>query len=165
MKKDQWESWADGNPQRWGEKARQVCQQDWMKNGTHLVVQLGKMAHLLLARSAQSLPLAQPESRLYLLAAVPAEPLLGAFPGMAGWAPAAEGNPVVAGPSFTTSPLLPKSYPTTLPPLHPPIHSFSLASVSSPGMHCTSSHPRLIPSPFVPVFLGTPLQLQPVHLP
>lgn len=46
---------------------------------------LGTMAHLLLAHSAQSLPLAQPESRLYLLAAaVPAEPLLGAFPGMAG---------------------------------------------------------------------------------
>lgn len=61
------------------------------------------MAHLLLARSAQSLPLAQPESRLYLLAAVPAEPLLGAFPGMAGWASAAGGNPMVAGPSFTTS--------------------------------------------------------------
>lgn len=38
------------------------------------------MAHLLLAHSPQSLPLAQPDSRLYLLP-VSAKPLLGSCPG------------------------------------------------------------------------------------
>ena len=41
---------------------------------------LGMMAHLLLARSAQSLSLAQPESTLSLLT-MPARPLLGSCPG------------------------------------------------------------------------------------
>lgn len=141
---------------------------------------LRTMAHLLLARSAQSLPLEQPESRLYLLAAVPAEPLLGTFPGMAGWAPAAGGNPMVAVPSFTTS----LSFHPILTLLAPKVLSHYFAS-SSPALlthlpfvvlplwayqALVLPHSRLTHSLYVPVFLKhlsirpfPPLHLQPVH--
>lgn len=58
---------------------------------------LGMIAHLLLAHSAQSVPPAQPDSRLCLLT-VPAKPLLGSRPGRL----LLEAVPAV-WPSFTTS--------------------------------------------------------------
>lgn len=118
-------------------------------------------AHLLLAHSAQAL--AQPESRVYLLV-VPAKPLLGACPGVAGWAPAAGGSPVAALPSFITSlnccpvtepsppdilcyrALLPPHLPTC-PPTHLPLLVRPLLAEWVPFIGCfsPSGRPRLSP--------------------
>lgn len=78
---------------------------------------LGMMAHLLLAHSAQSLPLAQPGSTLSLLT-MPARPLLGSCPGHLLLEESRLCCQVL--PPASTSPSLTRSPPSTLSAACPP---------------------------------------------
>lgn len=98
---------------------------------------LGMMAHLLLAFSAQSLPLAQPESRLCLLT-MPAKPLLAPVLGWPAGYLLLEGvsRPCCqASPPASTSALL-----LILPASQHPVPLFSLLATCLPA-------PLLVPSP------------------
>lgn len=112
---------------------------------------LGMMAHLLLAASAWFLPVAQPESRLSLLAAVPTQPRLGSCPGRR----LLEGFPA-SPPASASSPhplcrrasclLLPprrlttSSGPSSLLPMTVPllVPSWPPQATSPPGLPCIS---------------------------